>query len=88
MQGDDVSLQLTFHQSGPSRDVVGDVWLVDAYGSRLTKVEFHLGAASPAKNSQWFFHGPLAATRLAGVVEYRRNGCQQQKPPTFQAGGG
>ncbi|MGB1420050.1 MAG: hypothetical protein ACPG7K_04670, partial [Poseidonia sp.] len=39
VQGDDVTLQLTFHQSGPSRDVVGDVWLVDAYGSRLTKVE-------------------------------------------------
>ena len=39
VQGDDVTLQLTFHQSGPNRDVVGDVWLVDAYGSRLTKVE-------------------------------------------------
>ena len=39
VEGDDVTLQLTFRQSGPSRDVVGDVWLVDAYGSRLTKVQ-------------------------------------------------
>ena len=35
IQGDQTTVTLTFHQSGPESSAVGDVWIVDAYGSIL-----------------------------------------------------
>lgn len=36
IQGDETTVTITFHQSGPASEAVGEVWLVDAYGSILS----------------------------------------------------
>ena len=38
VEGDTATVQLTFQQSGPPLDASGEVWLMDAYGTRLAKV--------------------------------------------------
>jgi len=38
IEGNDATVRLTFHQSGPALDMTGEVWLMDAYGTRLAKV--------------------------------------------------
>ena len=37
IEGEATTVQLTFEQSGPSLDLSGEVWLMDAYGTRLAK---------------------------------------------------
>ena len=37
IEGEVATVQLTFEQSGPLLDVSGEVWLMDAYGTRLAK---------------------------------------------------
>lgn len=37
--GDEVSLELTLRQSGPYLGATGDVWIIDAYGTQLAKVQ-------------------------------------------------
>lgn len=37
IEGETTTVQLTFEQSGPLLDVSGEVWLMDAYGTRLAK---------------------------------------------------
>ena len=39
VQSDDVKVELTFHQSGPTSEEVGEVWVVDTYGTLLAKVQ-------------------------------------------------
>ena len=36
--GDEVRVDLTLRQSGPSLETTGDIWIVDAYGTQLAKV--------------------------------------------------
>ena len=38
IEGDDATVRITFHQSGPVLDARGEVWLLDAYGTRLANV--------------------------------------------------
>ena len=38
VQGDETQIDLTFQQSGPFLDAQGDLWVTDAYGTRLAKV--------------------------------------------------
>ena len=38
LEGDDTTVRITFHQSGPVLDAQGEVWLLDAYGTRLANV--------------------------------------------------
>ncbi|MFZ8906343.1 MAG: hypothetical protein ACO2Y2_03185 [Poseidonia sp.] len=37
--GDDVRVELTLRQSGPYLGATGDVWIIDAYGTQLAKVQ-------------------------------------------------
>ena len=38
IEGDETTVQLTFQQTGPLQEAEGEVWLMDAYGTRLAKV--------------------------------------------------
>ena len=38
IEGEEATVRLTFQQSGPMQDAQGEVWLMDAYGTRLANV--------------------------------------------------
>ena len=74
IEGEATTVRLTFEQSGPSLDVSGEVWLMDAYGTRLAKTTSLTGTVNHPLNWRLSGLAKEQQCRHTSLVAHRRNG--------------